>query len=262
MRQSLVPAWLVSLLLHVGVVLLLVYVNFGPKLPPPITGVPVTLVTSGPPASVQPEPTPAAQETAPPAPPEPTPAPPTPQPVPTPAKETPKPQPQAKPPAPAPTKAGKTKPTPPQKPQEQSQSNYDPLAAARKAFGSPASAAPRKLPPGPRAGPARVAPTAAQSGAALKGLVDKMDRLWTFDCSISGNRDTVIPIHFVLGPDGRFADGPTVQSGGSALFAGAAPSAVRALKAGQPYSTDEVPAEYRNQGITINFKTKDACAHR
>jgi protein TonB len=259
MRESRIPSWIGSVLLHAGVVLLLIYVSFGPKLPPAMTGVPVTLVSDAPAASVQPEPEVAPQETAPPPAPEATPAPPTPTP-PTPAPPKPTPKPQPTPPAPAPSKTGKTKPQP-QKPAPAPSTPYDPLAAARKDFGSAAATAPHKpLPPGPSKGPPKVSLTPAQNGAALKGLVDKMDRLWSFDCSISGNRDAVVPVHFVIASNGRFSDGPTVVSGGSSLFAGAGPGAVRALKAGEPYSTDEVPPEYRNQGITINFKTKDACA--
>ena len=258
MEQSKVPAWLGSVLLHVGVVLALIYVSFGPKLPPPMTGVPVTLVSNGPPASVQPEPQVAPQETAPPATPEPAPAPPTPAPpTPAPPKPTPKPQPTP----PAPSKAGKTKPTP-QKPSQASSQPFDASAAAQRDFGPAPSPPRRSLPTGPSAGPARFNPTAAQAGVALKGLTDKMSRLWVFDCSIQGNKDAVIPIHFVIGPNGRFSDGPTVVSGGSSLFAGAGSSAVRALKAGQPYTTDEVPPEYRNQPLTLNFQAKDACARK
>ena len=39
MRQSSAPAWIAALLLHVGLVLLLVFVRLGPELPPPVTGV-------------------------------------------------------------------------------------------------------------------------------------------------------------------------------------------------------------------------------
>jgi periplasmic protein TonB len=257
MRESRIPSWIGSVLLHAGVVLLIIYVSFGPKLPPAITGVPVTLVSEAPAASVQPEPEVAPQETAPPPTPEATPAPPTPTP-PTPASPKPVPKPQPTPPAPAPTKPGKTKPQP-QKASPTPSTPFDPLAAARKDAGSTASAPHKPLPPGPSKGPPKVDLNPLNGGAALTGLVDKMNRLWSFNCSIPGNRDAVVPIRLKINQDGYLADTPEVVGGGSALFAGAGPAAVRALKAGEPYSTDEVPREYRNQEITINFRTKDKC---
>jgi hypothetical protein len=104
--------------------------------------------------------------------------------------------------------------------------------------------------------------TPAQAGVALKGLTDKMNRLWNPNCDIPGNRDAVVPVHFAINSEGLFSEGPTVVGGGSSLFAGSAQSAVRALKAGQPYSASEVPPEVRNQGITLNFHAADACRNR
>ncbi len=118
---------------------------------------------------------------------------------------------------------------------------FDPATAARKAGPPRAQAAP----------------------PALKLFVDKMARLWSFDCAFPGNRDAVVPIRFVIGPDGRFTDGPTIVGAASPPDEhSAAAAAVRALKGGEPYSADEVAPGYRKQKITINFRTKYACSAR
>ncbi|HWE47289.1 MAG TPA: hypothetical protein VG407_14795 [Caulobacteraceae bacterium] len=265
MEQSKIPSWIGSVAVHAAVVLALIFLSFEmPEPPPPPAGVPVTLVSNAPPASVQSEPTPAAQETAPPPAPEPLPTPPKPQPLPTPPppKETPKPQPQPKPPA-TPTKPGKTKPTPPQKPSPPS-TPFDPTAAARRDFGAAAASKSRKpLPPGPSQGPPKVDLTPAQSGLALRGFVDKVENNWNFDCSIAGNRNANIEIRIEINSNGYLVGEPKIMSGGGSELVGAAgPAAIRALKAGQPYSPSEVPPQFRNQPFRPTFHANHACANR
>jgi hypothetical protein len=118
--------------------------------------------------------------------------------------------------------------------------------AAPKPGGAPKSAAAESLP-----------------ASALAGLADKVGQLWTLNCDIPGTREVVAKVQFTLSSDGRVIDGPTLltQSGG-AVFAGAAEAAVRAIKAGQPYSLTEASPEARNKPITMRFLAKDACENR
>jgi hypothetical protein len=186
--------------------------------------------------------------------------------VPTPAEAPPAPvAPPAEPPPPPPAETAKPEPTkavdsklPTPKPQKaaatpsKNQSDCtDILKCVGKMLGParpPAQAAGRPSPtPKPAAAPKR-APTAAEARSALAGMVGKVEGQWVLDC-------------VTIGSDGKVARGPELvnQGQGGVLVAQAARAAV---KAAAPYSLADVPADYRNQEIVMNFSAKEACSKR
>lgn len=260
MRNATAPALVGSVILHLGLAALALW--RWPHRPVDLSAsaVSVTLVSAAKAQAPRPAPAVTPEPEAPPPPEEAKaePEPPAEAPPPPPAV-SPKPAPPPKdkglkPEKPTPAKAAKPSPTP--------SLDLDALAASlakpSRAPAKPAAAAPAKPSGAPTPGP-----TAAMAGAALKGLTDKVTRNWVLNCEVPGTRDVVAHVRFTLSSEGRVIVGPTLlDSGGSTVFAGAAEAAVRAIKAGAPYSRDEVPAEYLNQPITMRFFARDACAGR
>jgi hypothetical protein len=242
-----------AILLHVGVIALgLLHFSKDLKFG---DAVPVTIVTS--PDTQAPEiapvPTPAE------APPIPEVTPPVPEAAPPPAPETAKPEPpKAIDPTKASAKPQKATPSPSKKPSECA----DFFKCAGAAIGQPKPPSRQSAKPSPIVTPAKApkfAPTAAQASAALSGMAGKVGRLWVLDCDVFGTRDVIAKVRFTVGTDGRISEGPILvdPSQQGMLVAQAAKAAVRQAA---PYSFAEVPADYRNSSITMNFSAKQACS--
>jgi outer membrane biosynthesis protein TonB len=266
-RESLIPALLAAVALHVAIFLIATW-SAHPPLPPGGTAVPITIVSSAPttdsrPAEAAPE-TQTAQTEAP-VPEAKAPVPP-PQPAPTPAPPAPAP-PTAKPPRPAPPKPQPTpdKPRPSPKAQPVRDSlNLDALAAniARSSRATPAR--PAFAPRGPAraetAPQARVDAGQGVSQSDIAGLSQLLERLWNPNCDVEGANSVVIPVKFTVGYDGhvigRITEGGR-DAASSAVVATAARRAIDAIHQAEPYG-----ATYRGQTFTVNFDAKKACANR
>ena len=267
-RESLTPAFLAAVALHVGVALIVLYAP-RPPMGPLGTAVPITLVARGPttdsrPAEAAPvtqsaqteAPVPQAKAPAPPPAPAPEPAPPTPK---TPPVKTVKPTPEPKP-TPTPEKA---QPKPPPKPARDT-FNLDTLAAN-------VAKARRASPPRPASGargPARAetAPEArvdAGQGVSqtdIAGLSQLLERLWNPNCNTAGADAVVIPVKFTVSFDGHVIGRIVLEGRGTSsdpVVATAARRAIDAIHQAEPYADT-----YRGQTFTVIFDAKKACADR
>ena len=247
MRGGLAPAVLGSILLHAGL-LAFALVRWPEESRELIAqAVPVTIVSSLPPAApviAPPEPVPAetppepeAAELLPPEPPAPAP---TPQPTPPPKKSL----------TPAkPTPAKKSEPT----------LDLDALSDSLAKTTKP-KAKPR--PPAPAAktgGATTTGPLSAASGVALNSLVGQLQRMWNPNCGVEGADQIVVSVQFTVSESGRVSDGPRLVKRTSAdpVWRAAAARATAAVRAAEPY--DELPKELYNQPITVNFRGDLAC---
>lgn len=250
------PAIIASILLHIGILALGLlhfskHMQFGEP-------VPVSIVSSDEfkAPDIAPVPTPAE------APPTPQAAEPTPPPPPPPAQQTPTPE----PPKPVESKAPSAKPqkasaAPSQVPSA-CQQNFmacigkvvSPSQTATRPTGKPSTQIKPTMAP-------KHSPTAQQARQALSGLVGKVQDRWVLDCDVAGTKDVIAPVRFTVGYDGRLTEGPDLvnRAQEGTLVAQAARAAV---KAAQPYSLQDVPADYRNTSITLNFSAKEACASK
>ncbi len=275
------PALVASALFHAGVIAAALIV--WPMLSKPLPlgkVVPVTLVTSDPPAeqaaAVQaPTPAPAATPTPQPeAPPEPAPIKPAP-PAPPSAASAPKP-------------AEKTKPTP----SKQSPSiKAAPTASAQASHKQDldldalmASIDTQRTKPAAKeasgqAGPLRPKTEKAaseghgqdshMSGDERQGLADKLSRLWNPNCQVEAAAGVNIKVHFRLSAQGFLVGQPELAGGGQVssisdpIQAAAAARALSAVGRGQPY-TDVLNAEHFADwhDMVVNFNAKQACARK
>ncbi|HEY5412731.1 MAG TPA: energy transducer TonB [Caulobacteraceae bacterium] len=240
--------------------------------------VPVTLVTSEPPAEMAaavqaPEPAPAA----------------TPQPE---AQAPPEPAPiKPAPPAPptasaAPKPALKTKPTP----TKQAPSIKSAPAASAQAANKQdldldalmASIDSQRSKPAAKAASGQVGPlrpktekTAStghgndlrMSGDERQGLIDKLSRLWNPNCQVEAAAGVNVKVRFRLTAQGwvvgqpELADGRSVSSIGDPVVAAAAARALSAVGRGQPFTDVIDPAHLSGTNdFVINFVAKQACA--
>jgi len=291
MRNSRLPSYLLSAILHLAV-FLAAYVTW-PLWSKPIQfteAVPVTIVTSAPAADVRPAEQAEKAETAQaPAPvPEAEPQPPAPEPLPTPKPAPPPPpapqpklQPTPKPPQPAPPKPAPTpKPTPPPKAKPQ-ELNLDQLAASKASkaasksqsldLSALAGGSPRTRSSAAKGRPRAetdllsrlaVGKASALSGDALSALQAKLNRLWNPNCGVEGGANVQVRIHVLLATDGSIAGGPTVigktSSGASAdVVQVAAQRALVAVQRGAPYT--ELPRDTAHD-LNLVFNAKQACA--
>lgn len=296
-RDSLTPAFIAALCLHVGLFAALTI--FRPALPLPLgSAVPITIVSKAPATNSRPaepapqtqtaqveEPVPQAKPPSPPpVPPQPAPTPepprpvktvppprPTPRPTPAPLKAAPPPRPVPRP-TPAPPK-----PTPPAKPAEAQPVaprpsrapptdtfNLDKLQAS---IARAAHAAPSR-PAFAARGPARaetapvVRPDAGQgvSQSDLQGLQQLLERLWNPECGVEGDAAVLVPIRFSVGDDGRVSGRITDaahDSPANPVAYAAARRAIDAVHEAEPYAD-----VYRGKTFTVNFDAKKACAGR
>jgi len=272
------PALVVSALVHAGI--LAAAVIIWPMFNKPLSlgkVVPVTLVTTGPPAeeaaAIQaPKPAPAA----------------TPQPVPE-AKPEPAP---IKPTPPAPPTASaapkpelKTKPTPAK---QTSSLKSAQAASAQKAsrqdldldaLMTSIDAQRTKPAGGPSSGQAgpmrpRTATTASEghgqdtkmSGDERQGLADKLSRLWNPNCSVEAAAGINIKVHFRLSAQGWVIGQPELAAGQNStdpIFSASAARALSAVGRGQPYLDVLTPAHFADwHDMVVNFNAKQACAQK
>ena len=280
-------AFVVSVLLHVGL-LLLAYISWkdAPK-PVAVVSVPVELVAKIPSrqqaeapvdklAVKTPAPIPAPEEQPKPIPP--TPAPPLP--VPVPQKEVvpqkkpePKPVPTPKPPEPKPTpkpadtappdKDGMKKPTPPQKTKPAPAAPTLDLGALAQTAASPSKAPTRTLAQANThrtTGMSNVGSGPADAGAqvALDALTQRLQHLWSPNCDVPGGNEVQPDIEFIVSPNGRVTEGPRWTNPRSdPVWQAGATRAMLAVKRGELY--DGLPAGLYNRSITITFDAKNAC---
>ena len=271
-RNGPVP-FLVSILVHAGV-LALAYITWvtAPR-PLVVSSVPVEIVSSVPShemaeapvddlAVKTPVPEPAPEEKPLPAPPEPVPAPKLPVPVPQKAVTPPPPK-----PVKTPTPSPKATPTPPDK---NGQKKPTPAKPAKPALDldalSQLPAAPSKAPTRKQAqanthatnGASNYGAAPAETGPEMRALVAKLQKLWSPNCDVPGGNQVQVDIKFTLSPNGRVIDGPRWmnQSKDSVWIAGAN-RAMAAVKRGELY--DDLPDGFYNTSITITFDAKEAC---
>lgn len=272
------PSFIVSLLLHVGLILL-AFISL--KLTPPplkVASVPVTIISDMPSRQMAeapvdelavktPEPIPQPE----PVPPQPTPAPP--QPVPTPIKPAAKPLPTPPTPTPVPPdKNGlkKPEPTPAKKPV--------PAKPAPKA--KPQDDLLSRLAATPSQAPTRRAPSASTqkttgasafgSGPADAGLQNDVNALtqrlvplWTINCDIPGSRDVSVQVRFRISPNGRIVDGPTwVNKRNDPVWQAGANLALAAVNRGQPNTYLGLPDGLYTHTLLITFNARNACQGR
>jgi len=286
-------AFVVSVLLHVGL-LLLAYISWK-HMPKPVTvvSVPVQLVAKVPSraqaeapvdklAVKAPQPVPAPEEQPKPVPP--TPAPPLP--VPTPQKEVvpqkkpePKPVPQPRPPEPKPApkppepkpvekappdKNGMKKPVPLEKPKPSpSKAADDFLSNLAQTAATPSKAPTRTLPQAnthKTAGASNVGAAMNDAGndVAMSRLTTKLMHLWQLNCDVWGPKKISFDLVFVISPNGRVISGPQwVEPNTDPVWEAAVTSAKAAVKRGELY--DDLPKGLYNQSLDITFDVQKAC---
>ncbi len=281
-------AFVVSVLLHVGL-LLLAYISWkdAPK-PVAVVSVPVELVAKIPSrqqaeapvdklAVKTPAPIPAPEEQPKPTPP--TPAPPLPVPVPqkevTPQKKPePKPVPTPKPPEPKPTpkpadtappdKDGMKKPVPPAKAKPAPAKPVLDLGALAQTAAAPSKAPTRTLPQANTHRTTGISNTGsgpADAGVvndALSALTQKLGRIWAPNCDVPGGDKVDLHLLFVISPSGRVTSGPQwLNPSSDPVWEAAATRAKAAVKRGELY--DDLPAGAYNHPLDIEFDAQKVC---
>jgi outer membrane biosynthesis protein TonB len=264
-RDSLLPALLAALVLHVVVFLLATYAG-RPPMGPLGSAVPINIVSSAPvtnsrPAEAAPETQSARTET-----PVPEAKPATPPPAPpAPAPPTPK-APSAKPvpvkPTPAPPIKAVAKPAPNQT-QSRDTFSLDALAAKISRTAKPSPSRPASGAKGPAqaetAPEARIDAGSGVSQSDIAGLSGLLERLWNPNCETAGGSGVVIPVKFTVGYDGHVL-GRVTEGGRDAstnlVVSTAARRAIDAVHQAEPYA-----ATYRGQTFTVIFDAKKACAN-
>lgn len=269
------PALIASAVLHAAVIAAAVIAwPFFSK--PLLMGqvVPVTIITSAPPAEEAPA-VPAAQPQpamspapAPEAPAQPAPAPPTP--------PAPPPKPAAMPkPAPKPTQA---KPAPALKPAAASakaspkKDDFDldtlmaSITSSRRASRPSTSGQP---------GPSRPATGSPDSKGAddhmsaseLGALNDKLGRLWNPNCQVEGGRGIIVRVHVRLSPQGyvigqpELPDRAKIFASGNPVLIAAATRALSAVERGQPYTDVLNPDHYSAwRDMILTMDPKNQCS--
>ncbi len=280
-------AFVVSVLLHAGLLWLLVASWLNMPKPIVVVSVPVELVSKVPSrqqaeapvdklAVKTPAPIPAPEEQPKPTPP--TPAPPLP--VPVPQKEVapqkkpePKPVPVPKPPEPKPSptpadkappdKDGMKKPVPPAKTKPAPAKPALDLGALAQTAATPSKAPTRTLPQANThrtTGMSNTGSGPADAGAqvALDALTQRLTHLWSPNCDVPGGNQVQADIEFTLSPNGRVIEGPRwVHPTNDPVWQAGATRAMLAVKRGELY--DGLPSGLYNVPITITFDAKSAC---
>ena len=253
-RDSLTPALLAALVLHIALFLAVTFLR--PAMPLPVgSAVPINIVSSAPatdsrPAIQAPETQTAQVEQPVPQAKAPTPPPavvqPTPAPTPTPAVHL----------RPAPTPAPKPKPmVKPTAAPAPDTFDLNKLQASISRYASHNPPAPAYAARGPtRVETAPIARVDAGQGVSqsdMQGLTQLLERLWNPNCA-SGD-STVVPVTFSVGDDGRIVGRVTEAARASAD----ALRAIDAVHEAEPYAD-----AYRGKTFTVNFNARAACAGR
>jgi hypothetical protein len=266
------PSFVVSLLLHAGLILL-AFISLQLNPPPvKVASVPVTIISDMPSRQMAeapvddlavktPEPIPQPE----PVPPQPVPEPP--QPVPAPVKPAVKPAP-AKPAAAPPDKNGmkKAEPAPAKK--------TPPKKSAPKA--KPQDSLLDRLAATPSQAPTRRAPSAStqkMTGISAKGsgpadagqkaqlglLVQRLTKLWLINCDVPGSDQVSAVVTFTISPNGRVIAGPNwINKRNDPVWQAGANLALAAVNKGQPNSYLDLD-ELHGHSLTITFDAKKAC---
>ena len=264
--DSLTPAFLAALALHLGLLAWVALVPRPTSILPMGAAVPINIVSTAPvtdsrkavAAPVMQEaqteaPVLAAKAPEPPAAAAARPSPPKPIPVPMIAKVAPA----LKPAPPKPAPSSKARPASPSL-------NLDALQAsiARTAHAAPArpAFAKRGLAQIEADLQARVDAGRGVSQSDQAGLQQLLERLWNPNCAVEGGDAVIVPVRFHIGADGRVDS--RVGAGGretssDPILAAAARRAIDAVHQGAPYG-----GAYRGQIFTVNFNAKAACAAR
>lgn len=284
------PSFLLSILLHVGLVLLVFVGWISTPKPLKVSSVPVTVISDMPsrqmaeapvdelavktpepipqPEPVPPQPSPAPQPVPTPVQPKPVPAPPKPVPAP--------PKPVAKPTPAPPDKNGlkKVDPTPVKKPAPTQAAKPTPAKAKpQDDFLSRLAATPSQAPT-KRQASASTQKTTGQSAvgsgpadAGLKtemnALTQRLNKLWLLNCDVPGSQDVAPEIRFTLSPNGRVIDGPIwVNKRGDPIWQAGANLALAAVNKGQPNAYLDLPPGLYNRPLKIIFDAQKACQGR
>jgi outer membrane biosynthesis protein TonB len=238
-RREVSPAFLGSVLLHMGVAAaLMITWPFARDLKLGAV-VPVNLVSNAPPADLSaaveaPEPQTAQAEA--------------PAPEPEPAPET-------APAAPA--------PTPKPAPRPEKSLDLDALAASltktAKTGAKPASA-PRGPSRAETAPQARAAQGTAAAAAALTGLTEELQRRWNPNCDVAEARAVLVQVTFTLDAGGGVSGEvrPAIRGPQTPAARTAADRAVSAVYAAAPFRT--LPHQFYGQPIRVNFDASKACS--
>jgi outer membrane biosynthesis protein TonB len=199
------------------------------------------------------------------------------------AAATPEPVPEAPaeivPPEPQPTPAAKPVPAPPKpepakavekpaptKPTPKPEKSLDLAALQASVSKLIKPAKPSSAPKGPAhaetAKEARPDLGSGQAAAqAMAGLADELQRRWNPNCEVEGGRDVVVRVIFVLNGAGQVAGRPEAQvtrGAQTSVTQAAADRAVRAVYGAAPFRN--LPRDYYNQKITVNFNAREACS--
>jgi outer membrane biosynthesis protein TonB len=277
--DTLAPALAGAVALHLA---LLAVLLFHPAPPMSIgTAVPITLVAHAPTtdsrpavqapveqAAQTPEPVPEAKAPEPPPPPPPQPRrpelkaveTPAPQPRPAPAKTALKPTPQPK-------QQPQEKPSPPQPPTKSKPAAHsdsfsldslqvDVNKSLKAAKPHPAFAARGPIARPETATVARVDAGKGVSQSDVAGLAQLLTRLWNVNCGLE--ETVVVPISFKVGDDGGIEGAVSahgLEGSHDPAVSVAARRAIDAVRKAAPYG-----AQFRNNGFTVNFDAKKACA--
>lgn len=246
------PALLASLLVHAGLFAFVIMAGVWFKKPPqPPGGVPITIVTQGPPNARQAEQAnveemSAGEEVLPEPVPEPEPvAPPLPDPTPKPPAKT--------PPRPTPT------PTPGRKPALDLDRLMADVQSARR---------PSRPQAGGGGGTARrdrtlAVGTSREPSAGAKGYLltvgQELGRRWNPNCNVEGGDQVDITIQIILNADGRLLGEPKVIRGmrDDPITRAAVLRAITAVHQSEPFRG--FPAELAGENLNIPFKASEAC---
>lgn len=252
---NLSPALLASLVLHVGAAVLVLILGMYFKKPESMGGgVPITIVSEGPPQArdaeqgdteevsageILPEPLPEPEPVAPPLP----------DVKPTPPTKT--------PPKPAPSPSTKPK----------ADLDFDRLLADVQG-----SRRPPRTQPGGGGGTGKkdrtlAVGTSAGPSAGAKGylltLGSDLGRRWTPNCLVEGGADVNIKVSFIVSSNGRLLADPTSSGSGApvgSLTRAGSDAAIRAIRMTEPFPN--FPPELYGEKITVNFNANQVCASR
>jgi len=277
-RDSLAPALIAALAMHVGLFVALTI--FHPALPLPLgSAVPINIVSQAPTTdsrqagqapqtqTAQVE-APVPQAKAPTPPPPPPPSPPQPRPTPPkPLKTVPPPKPALKPtptpakPTPAPAVKAPPTPTHPSKAPPKDTFDLNALAASISRASHSSPSRPANAARGPtRAETAPVARVDAGQGISqsdIQGLSQLLNRLWLKNCD-SGTIVNVT-VRLAIDNDGRvlLADAGGREHAGDSAASASAIRAIAAVHQAAPYAE-----EFRGRTFSVNFDAAKACANR
>ncbi len=104
------------------------------------------------------------------------------------------------------------------------------------------------------------------SGDERQGLSDKLSRLWNPNCSVEAAAGVNIKVHFRLSAQGWVVGQPELAAGQNSsdpIFSASAARALSAVGRGQPYTDVLTPAHFADwHDMTVNFNAKQACAQK